>query len=285
MVNTQGKGHMPTRMAEDSPRLATLQALIRTQPLRGGDQLLRDPEFQNRLAEELRNQKLRSLAEFAGGASHEINNPLAIISGHAQYLLNHTENEKTQKALWTIIRQTERVNAILNDVMRFARLGEPRRDDFDVGVMLEQLVAEYAPIAEPKRIAVSSDALRGFRISGDEVQMKHACGCLLVNALEAVGTNGWVKFDAAIDPQGRMVVGIEDSGPGIDPAHLDHLFDPFFSGRSAGRGKGLGLSIAWRVAETHDGSIRHATIGNGPTRFEIELPEGRVLSNMKRLAA
>ncbi|QVL32525.1 HAMP domain-containing histidine kinase [Telmatocola sphagniphila] len=234
---------------------------------------------------DLRNQKLRSLAEFAGGASHEINNPLAIISGHAQYLLNHTEEEKWQKALWAIIRQTERVHAILNDVMRFARPGLLHEESVDVGEVLQQLVNEYKPVAEPKRISLSSQAGQALFIKADRAQLKHGLGCLLVNSIEAIVSNGWAKFDTTIDANGALTIAIEDSGPGIPASQIDHIFDPFFSGRSAGRGKGLGLSIAWRVADLHGGSIRYSPKPNGPTRFEIELPSDRLQNSLGRMSA
>jgi signal transduction histidine kinase len=65
---------------------------------------------------------------------------------------------------------------------------------------------------------------------------------------------------------------VEDSGPGPAEADLDHLFDPFYSGREAGRGRGLGLAIAWRLARVNGGDVRYAPVPGGPTRFVLELP-------------
>lgn len=235
--------------------------------------------------EDLREQKLRSLAEFAGGASHEINNPLAIISGHAQWLLNHTEEEKQQKALWTIIRQVERVHHILNDVMRFARPGEPVEEVFHPGELLETVAKEYALVAEPKRIAISVEADESLWIRADKSQLKHAVGCLVTNSLEAIQQNGSIKLVASTNEDGEVTVSVEDTGAGPHAAHMEHLFDPFFSGRSAGRGKGLGLSIAWRVGDLHGGTCRYAPKPGGPTRFEIALPPARLVPVLERKSA
>src|SRR5262249_6858338 len=83
-------------------------------------------------ATRLKAQKLRSLAEFAAGAAHEINNPLAVISGQAQYLLGHESDSSRQRSLQTIISQTQRVHQVLNDLMQFARPSQPQRQVIDV---------------------------------------------------------------------------------------------------------------------------------------------------------
>jgi signal transduction histidine kinase len=65
---------------------------------------------------------------------------------------------------------------------------------------------------------------------------------------------------------------VEDNGPGLSPREREHMFDPFFSGRQAGRGRGLGLPIAWRLARQMGGEVRFEDVPNGPTRFVLTLP-------------
>src|SRR5262249_52488588 len=97
---------------------------------------------------------------------------------------------------------------------------------------------------------------------------------LVRNALEAVPPHGWVRVLLELPPGGeRVQVAVEDSGPGPTPEQRPHLFDPFYSGRSAGRGRGLGLPIAWRLARQHGGDVPlEPPHPDRPTRFVLVLP-------------
>src|SRR5207253_265203 len=108
----------------------------------------------------------------------------------------------------------------------------------------------------------------------DVEQVRIALTNLLRNAIEASPTEGWARLVLAPPMPGSPVeVVVEDSGPGPEPAQADHLFDPFFSGRSAGRGRGLGLPIAWRLARLQGGDVRlEPTRPGQPTRFVLTLP-------------
>lgn len=220
-------------------------------------------------AESLRLAKLSALAEFAAGAGHEINNPLAVISGQAQYILSHKEDwlasdeeESSHEALAKIIGQTKRIHAILRELHQFARPSAPRLANTDLVALLRDVAAahgvEFAPPSEPV----------GVRI--DAEQVKTALGCLVRNALEAIPSGGWVRLSVAVGSQ--VEVHVEDSGPGPRAEQIPHLFDPFFCGRSAGRGKGLGLPVAWRLAQQQGGDVAYAPRAEQPTRFTLFLP-------------
>lgn len=136
--------------------------------------------------------KLDALAEFAAGAGHEINNPLAVISGQAQYVLAHADEwfqgdpERPRKALQTIIGQTHRVHGILRDVMQFARPAAPRPVWFDLPTLLAETAASLADLAEQRRVRIeigrTPDRLAAF---ADVEQVRQALTCLLRNAVEA----------------------------------------------------------------------------------------------------
>jgi signal transduction histidine kinase len=105
--------------------------------------------------------------------------------------------------------------------------------------------------------------------------VRTALACLVRNAVEAAGAGGWARV-RLLDGGTFAVVAVEDSGPG--PDRREHLFDPFYSGRTAGRGRGLGLSLAWRLAEQQGGDVRFDGRPGGATRFTLRLlkalPEG-----------
>jgi signal transduction histidine kinase len=83
----------------------------------------------------------------------------------------------------------------------------------------------------------------------------------------------------------RLRITVEDSGPGPAAGHAEHLFDPFFSGRPAGRGRGLGLPTAWRLAREQGGDVTFEPMPGGPTRFVLTLPRIPLLPAIEPLAA
>lgn len=101
-----------------------------------------------------------------------------------------------------------------------------------------------------------------------------AVTCLVTNAVEAAPADGWVRLSVGHDTPGQIEIHVEDNGPGLTAVEREHLFDPFFSGRSAGRGMGLGLPKVWRIATLHGGQVRFSSAPGQPTRFTLALPIG-----------
>ena len=220
-------------------------------------------------SESLRLAKLSALAEFAAGAGHEINNPLAVISGQAQYILSHEEDwlasdeeGSSHEALAKIIGQTKRIHGILRELMQFARPPVARYATIDLVALLRDIATTHNVAFAPPGEAVS------VRI--DAEQVKTALGCLVRNALEAIPAGGWVRLSVQCGL--RVEVHVEDSGPGPRPEQVPHLFDPFYCGRSAGRGKGFGLPVAWRLARQQGGDVVYAGRVEKATRFTMSLP-------------
>ena len=223
--------------------------------------------------ERLRQSKLSALAEFAAGASHEINNPLAVISGQSQYLLYRNPDEQHRKALESIVRQTQRVHSILAELMQFARPPRIVPQRISLPETVKAATEAFRAMAEEAGVRLDCFAADvPVWIDGDPRQLQTAIGCLVRNAIEATATgNGWVRVGIEL-AGGRVEVRVEDSGPGIASVEREHLFDPFYSGRAAGRGRGLGLPTAWRLAKEHGGDVRHASGPGKPTRFVLSLP-------------
>jgi signal transduction histidine kinase len=220
----------------------------------------------------LRELKLSALAEFAAGAGHEINNPLAVISGQAQYLLGNEADPARQKALSTVVQQAQRIHQILTDLMHFARPSRPQKQAVDVRDLALGTAAVLEELATQRQVRVEVVLPDEACVTdGDPRQLHTALNCLLRNAVEAAPVTGWARV--RIEPSAdRLRVVVEDSGPGPLPAHTEHLFDPFFSGRLAGRGRGLGLATAWRLAREQGGDVWYEPLPSGPTRFVLSVP-------------
>jgi signal transduction histidine kinase len=217
--------------------------------------------------------KLSALAEFAAGAGHEINNPLAVISGQAQYLLNHEPEPARQRALQTIIDQTQRIHQTLNEMMQFARPSPSQKQALNVLDLVQEVRTSLTDLAAQRRVQMTGESPSSpIYLQADGRQLKTALTCLLRNAIEAAPAEGWAGVRLETSVPDRLEIVVEDNGSGPPLGQREHLFDPFYSGRQAGRGKGLGLSIAWRLARQNGGEVRYEELSSGPTRFVLSLP-------------
>jgi hypothetical protein len=248
---------IPT-MTEPSPPLE--------QPL--PDRIAADPAF----AAAVEAAKREALYQFAYGLSHEINNPLANIASRAQTLLIDERDPERRRKLATINQQAFRAHEMIADLMLYARPPEPVLAAVDLVPIADQIAAELQPVAVEQGTTLVRESSAGpLAIQADATQLGVALRALVQNALEALRVGGRVQIGVRAEPT-FAVLSVADSGPGIPAEHLPHLFDPFFSGREAGRGLGLGLCKAWRIAELHGGSIQVDLPPTGGAIFSLRLP-------------
>lgn len=230
-------------------------------------------EFEARLEQ----AKLAALVELAYGAGHEINNPLANIAARAQTLLTDERDPERRRKLQAIYRQAMRAHEMIADLMLFARPPKLEIAECDLRQLVLQVADEHRDWASERTIAVCCEVGgTPIPIRADATQLAVAIAAVIANAIEAVGKSGQVRIAArefvAADIRTAEVV-VRDNGPGISPAVREHLFDPFFSGREAGRGLGFGLSKCWRIITNHGGQIVVNSVPSGGAEFTILLPQ------------
>jgi signal transduction histidine kinase len=226
-------------------------------------------EFEKRLER----AKLDALKELAYGASHEINNPLANISVRAQTLLRDERDPERRRALEAIHHQALRAHEMISDLMLFARPPRLDRQSVDVVELIRKVVCEFDGECLRRGIKILMNAEPSLlEIMADPIQLAVAIQALCRNSIEAIGQGGRIEIGVSALAHDRVQIAVQDDGLGI-PEHLrPHIFDPFFSGREAGRGLGFGLSKAWRIVTDHGGEIAvQSQPGQGAT-FTIELP-------------
>jgi signal transduction histidine kinase len=232
----------------------------------------RSAEFEARLEQE----KLAALVELAYGAGHEINNPLANIAARAQTLLDDETDPERRRKLAAIHRQAMRAHEMIADLMLFARPPKLEISEFDLRQIVEQVVDEQQEIARERSIALSCDAgTSPITVAADATQLAVAIAAVVTNALEAVSQEGHVEVSVGQrleDEVSWAEVVVRDNGPGISKNVRPHIFDPFFSGREAGRGLGFGLSKCWRIVTNHGGRIEVNSAECGGACFSILLP-------------
>jgi signal transduction histidine kinase len=237
--------------------------------------LARLAELESEFAAALEREKLAALKELAYGASHEINNPLANISTRAQALLRDETDPERRRKLATINSQAFRAHEMIADMMLFAKPPKLVREPVDVVQLVDTVLAELAPEARSQGTQLSRvSASETLTLSLDVAQIGVAVKALLTNALEALGSGGRVEVSvrALHGPSSAEIV-VSDNGPGISPEVRRHLFDPFYSGREAGRGLGFGLAKCWRIVTDHGGRIEVDSEPGKGARFTVSLPD------------
>ena len=211
------------------------------------------------LDRELERAKLDALKELAYGASHEINNPLANIAARAQTLLVDEEDSERARKLAAIHRQAMRAHEMISDLMLFARPPKLVAKAFDLRELAARVVRELDELSQEYGLELCCDAGDSpVEVVADETQIGVAISAVVKNAVEAAGQGGHVGVATRVIEEGGVrlaEVCVSDDGPGISDNERRHMFDPFFSGREAGRGLGFGLSKCWRIVTDHGGDV------------------------------
>ena len=238
----------------------------------------------------LEEAKLQAMYKLAAGAGHEINNPLGSIAGRAQLLLRDESDPERRRTLAKINSQAFRAHEMIADMMLFARPPLPQLDQITPAALIQSLLDEMREMAQQQDAEMVSHVtteISTLRI--DASQLRVALRAMCTNALEATGLGGRVEILVSDGPQDDKIlqhidgnrgapairtvqITVRDDGPGFSEEERQHLFDPFYSGREAGRGLGFGLSKCWRIVRNHGGRIDvQSDPGRGAT-FEITLP-------------
>ena len=239
--------------------LEVADAEIRTAAMRLNEELAAaNLRMQNAETELLRARSLSMISEMASGAAHELNNPLAVISGRSQLLYEKVKDESARKTLDLIRQQARRCSKVVSELAEFARPASPKPERVDLATLLAEirtsLQEEKALTVEPFVVTVGADA---ETIWADREQLRIIIGELIRNGLDAAGDTPVelrVNCHQVVTDE-RIVVEVVDRGRGMKPDVLRRAFDPFFSHRPAGRGRGLGLSRAHRLAEINGGKL------------------------------
>jgi signal transduction histidine kinase len=170
--------------------------------------------------------------------------------------------------------------------MQFARPPRPQKQAVPLAALMREVTTALGELAEQRHVQLRVVASEGrsalspchsspVTIFADPGQLRTALTCLLRNAIEAAAPaegEGWAEIRLEGSKPDQVDVVVEDSGTGPKPQERELLFDPFYSGRQAGRGRGLGLPTAWRLAREQGGDLRFAGLPDGPTRFVLSLP-------------
>lgn len=217
-------------------------------------------------------QHMAEIGQLAASLAHEIKNPLAGISGAIQIIARETdESDPHLEIMREILRQTDRLDSAVKDLLIFARPMAPEFGRHDIGQLIRKYMTALQGDPAVKSLQVECIGLdQSVRGTIDVFQFEQVISNLVLNAAQACDKDGRVqiKLDKV---NGRCLIQVKDNGKGMPPEVLRQAMQPFFTTKA--KGTGLGLSICKRIIEAHDGHIEIKTAPGKGTVVEISLPE------------
>ncbi len=251
---------------------ARITAQIRTRRL---------AEERRRMEEQLReSDKLSSLGLLASGVAHDLNNPLASISGYAQLLLRGEADAERAEDLQRILREVERCRGIVKSLLGFARRSEPERHAVDLTAALREIVELRDRELRASGVRLALRAPRSVPpLLADASQLQQVFLNIVLNAEHALRQRGGGSLRITVREvqsgagPGSIQVDFFNDAPPIPPEVLPRIFDPFFTTKSKDEGTGLGLAVSRRIVRDHGGDITVRS-GSEGTVFSVQLPVG-----------
>src|ERR1051325_10279676 len=255
-----------------------------------------DEERERMRAQLAQTARMESIGRMVAGVAHELNNPLTAILAFAQDLLRRPTDPNIPppaslpsarawvrrsttpadtEALTTIVEQSQRCRAIVQDLLTFARTKREERRLVGIAEIVKRVMSAFSRQAAERDVVVDV-AVRDTLppIHANPAAIEQVLTNLLSNALHAVGSGGWIGVKGLVQGD-RLAVMVEDDGPGIPAGVLARLFEPFFTTKDPGQGTGPGLSVSHGIAEQHGGTLL-AENRAGPdergARFTLLLP-------------
>jgi two-component system sensor histidine kinase PilS (NtrC family) len=219
--------------------------------------------------------RLATVGRLAANIAHEIRNPLASLSGAIEVLARELPRDAGQDRLVEIVlRESDRLNRIVKEFLEYARPAPLHRLPVNVAEILEEvlLLLEHRPLPASLKIVREYDA-GGVPAALDPQQFRQAIWNLSINAVEAMPDGGELRIGAGVVTHRsgrRLEVWVADTGSGIDPEVLPHVFEPFYSTKA--EGSGIGLALVHRVIQDHGGDVEVRSEAGGGTTFTLRLP-------------
>jgi two-component system NtrC family sensor kinase len=223
----------------------------------------------------IQSEKLSSVGQFVAGVAHELNNPLAVVIGFSELLLERETDEKARSHQDMIGKSAQRCQKIVANLLSFAREHQQERRPVLINGVMDEVIELMAYEMRTSNI----DIFRDFQailppIIADPHRLQQVFVNILGNArqaLEGFRPDGRIIVRTRAK-EGSVIVEIADNGPGIKPEHIRRIFDPFFTTKPVGKGTGLGLSLVSGIIHDHGGRIDVESVAGLGATFVVDLP-------------
>jgi signal transduction histidine kinase len=279
------RGELETRIVTESrDELGTLAqafndmaeslSINRAELTRKNEALVTANEHMHSMQEQLlRSERLAAIGQLAAGVSHEIDNPVGIILGNAELLMEDLrEDDPLREDVAAIIEECRRCKRITGGLLGFARSPEAHHDRVELNQLVKETVASLRPQMLFKDLDLTIDvSTDDLYVTGDADQLRQIMINILLNAAQALQGEGRLAV-SLLEESGRAHIYVDDSGPGIPEQDREKVFQPFFSTKAHGEGTGLGLSLCRKLAEAQGGEIYVHQAPSGGARLSVSLP-------------
>jgi len=228
----------------------------------------------------VQSEKLAAIGQLTAGIVHDVKNPLAVIKGLAEVLLDEPHHDaETQAHLASIRDSAAKANQIVSDLLKFARQSKLERAHRDLRETVQASLRLTKYLARKARVQVSAELPeQPVMLTYDAQQIEQVLINMIHNAIQAMPEGGSLRLSLGAF-EDMVALTIQDTGTGIVPENLSRIFDPFFTTKPEGEGTGLGLSVGYGIVADHGGRIDvDSTPGQGTT-FVIWLPVRPVSSD------
>ena len=237
----------------------------------------------------IQSAKMAAIGQLATGISHELNQPLTGVKGFAQSVhMELEEGNPLREDINKIIEQVDRMDKIIKNIRFFARKSEFELQEMDINQAIESSVMLLNEQFKVHNIRLEKELGNNLpKIKGDANQLQQVFLNLITNARDAIdilkkSEGGQITIKSRLSEDNKNIeIQVQDTGCGIAQENIDNIFNPFFTTKSPDGGIGLGLSIAYRIIENHQGRIEvQSKVGAGTT-FKITIPIERETQDAK----
>lgn len=235
--------------------------------------LIRDLERLRQAEERARQaEQLAALSTITAGIAHDVGTPMTTILGYAELLERSAPDDKSRDRARHIVDQVRRVTDLLQTLLNIARPRRAEHESIAVADVLDHSVDFFREKLKGRGIVVERDYGPRPTVVADRDRLEQVFLNLIVNAADAMPDGGTLSVRIEQPNEEVVEIGIEDTGVGIAPEHLDRIFDAFYTTKERGKGTGLGLLVSQRIVREHGGTLRvQSDLGKG-SRFTITLP-------------
>jgi signal transduction histidine kinase len=221
------------------------------------------------------NEKLKAVATLARGLAHEIRNPLTTLKVYSEYVAQKKDDPEFIRQYEKIVpAEIDRINNLISDLLAFAKPSTPQMQAVNPSEIIKNLLILLEQKFKSSRITINTELENNVHLQADPNQLKQVLLNLILNAIDAMPNGGKLTIQTTKD-NNYYTISISDTGCGIDPKDLPHIFDPFFTKKE--KGTGLGLSITQGIIERHHGKIMTKSKPGQGTEFIIQLPHLKTL--------
>ncbi len=220
-------------------------------------------------------ERLATVGHMAAGVAHEIGNPLTAISSIVQVIQRKVDDDFAQERLEKVRENIKRINKIVRDLVDFSRPSSSEQVKSQLNEIIESAVGLLQHDARCRDVTFDQELDRDLPpIQCVPDHIHQVLVNLMLNAVDALENEDDPRITLrTYQRKNHLFIDVEDNGEGIEPEHIDHIFEPFFSTKEVGSGTGLGLSVSYGIVSKMDGTIDVTSEKGKGTCFIIKLPK------------